>query len=429
MREHHGDHLSLPLSHAAERRILADESIDPSWIHAVGDSMKSGSRLVAVGIAAVTILSASFLAASPAQAAPPTVPALELPAGISGDYSYFLEYGAVSPASRQIPIGPATTALQIYPPFYPQYELDCSLEDAGGAVVAERYWDEDEVRQPAPFVFVVPAGAITVPGGPYTVDCMSRSESTARAAWTMTVDAAAPASVVLNHAPEKETRETQYDPLNGGSLAWETPVSLGERLRLRGEVGIWFPAGSTYTLTTAISVLDDETGGGTAAGPAADVSATAAGDVLGLTLPASIPAEPGGAIGVSAIATSTVPGTSTTPEQVLERRWYSRLLVVEKAATQTSLRLDRTVALSGRTTVRAHVAVTAPAGEPVAGTVTVFVDGKASGQAAVSGSGTVASVVRLPRLKRGVHSVVAVFGSTDTLLGSTSASKSVRILL
>ncbi|KQX06769.1 MULTISPECIES: Ig-like domain-containing protein [unclassified Leifsonia] len=386
--------------------------------------MKFRSRLVAAGIATATMVAVSLATAAPAQAVPPTVPAIELPVGAGGDSSYLSEYGAQSPSSKVIPIGSATSSLEISPPFDPLYELACTLADATGAVVAERYWGEDEVGQSPPFVMTVPSGSVSLSGGPYVAECSSQSESTSRVRWTMTAAADAPATVVLRHDPQTYVRLTEYEPLDGGSYATDTPVALGERLRIRGAANAWFPAGSRYEVVTEIS-----TGGGTAAGPAADVAITAAGDVVGLTIPVGIPAEPGESIGLSVQVTSTIPGTSTTPEQVLQRRWQTRLAVVEKATTQTALRLDRTLALSGRTTVRALVSVFAPDGQPITGTVTVFVDGKASGEVQVTGAGSASGVVRLPGLKRGLHSVVAVMGGTDSSRGSTSPSRLVRVLL
>ena len=389
--------------------------------------MKSRSRLIAVGIATTTMLTVSLVAAAPAQAVPPTVPAIELPAGTGGDSSFLSEYGAASPASRVIPIGPATTSLEIDPPFDPFYELACSLANAEGAVVAERYWGEDDVDQAPPFVLAVPPASVTTDGGPYLVDCSSQSESTSRVQWTLTADAAAPAAVVLEHDPATYVRLTEFEPLDGGSWALDTPVALGERVRIRGSAGTWFPAGSAYDLATSIEVPDGDVPFWS--GPAEQVAATASGDVVGLSIPESLPASVGTAIRVFARARSTVPATATTPEITTVRSWSTRLIIVDKAATGTSLRLDRTLALTSRTTVRAQVTVTAEPAEPVVGTVTLVVDGTPRSRTALSGTGTVTSTIRLPKLGRGTHAIVAVFEGGDTLLGSTSPTRSVRILL
>nr|WP_162241174.1 Ig-like domain-containing protein [Leifsonia sp. Leaf325] len=389
--------------------------------------MKSRSRLIAVGIATTTMLTVSLVAAAPAQAVPPTVPAIELPAGTGGDSSFLSEYGAASPPSRVIPIGPATSSLEISPPFDPFYELACSLANAEGTVVAERYWGEDDVDQAPPFVLSVPPASVTTDGGPYLVDCSSQSESTSRVQWALTADAAASAVVVLEHDPATYVRLTEFEPLDGGSYALDTPVALGERVRIRGNAGTWFPAGAAYDLATSIEVPDGDVPYWS--GPAEQAAATASGDVLGLSIPESLPASVGTAMRVFARARSTVAGTATTPEITTVRSWSTRLIVVDKAETGTTLRLDRTLALTSRATVRARVTVTAGPAEPVVGTVTLFVDGKPRSQTALSGTGTVTSTIRLPKLDRGSHVIVAVFEGGDTLLGSTSPSRSVRILL
>ncbi|MEL4318551.1 Ig-like domain-containing protein [Leifsonia sp. YIM 134122] len=389
--------------------------------------MKSRSRLIAVGMATTAELTVSLVAAVPAQAVPPTVPAIELPAGVGGDSSFLSEYGATSPAARVIPIGPATTSLAISPPFDPFYELACSLEDAAGTLVAERYWGEGDVDQAPPFVMPVPSASITTSGGPYLVDCSSQAESTSRVQWTLTADAAAPAAVVLEHDPITYVRLTEFEPLDGGSYALDTPVALGERVRIRGSAGTWFPAGAGYDLATSIEVPDGDFPFWS--GPAEEEAATASGDVVGLTIPESLPASAGTAIRVFARARSTVAGTATTPETTTVRSWSTRLVVVDKAATSAALRLDRTLALTSRATVRAHVTITAGPTETIAGRVSLFIDGKPSSQAAITGIGEATTTIRLPKLGRGSHAIVAVFEGGDSLLGSTSPSRSVRILL
>ncbi|WP_345802572.1 Ig-like domain-containing protein [Microbacterium sp. AZCO] len=387
-----------------------------------GVRMTPGHRWgVSLAAAATTIALVAGSAAT-ANAAPPTVPAIDLPAGNSGDSSFIFEYGAPSPPSRLLTIGSDTTRILFDPPFGPAGpEMFCKLVASDGTTIAERLWEDDWWS--TDHGLDVPAGAISDDGALYTASCVTQMESRSEARWTLVGDAGAPAELTLNHSAEKATRITERDPLDGCCAPDDIAIAPGERIRIRGSAGIWFPLGSAVRLEARI----EGSSGGTV--PAEQVSATSDGSVLGLTIPSGIAAAPGDRLRVFVESTSTVSGGATSADQVLTRLWNHSFVVAEKQATTTALTLDRRYALTSRTAVNARVVVTDPAGGQVDGTVTLIVDGRSGPATTVVGTGSASAVLRLPALSRGPHTVVAVFGGSERLLGSTSPTRQVRILL
>ena len=304
--------------------------------------------------------------------------------------------------------------------------MACNLLARDGSLIAERFWLDDEWWS-APHTLDVPEGAVKGDGAAYTASCWARGEYSMDAIWSLVGEENAGAELTLDSAPEKATRITEREPLDGGRDVLDTVVAPGERLRVRGPSGIWFPPGSAYSLDVELEVYPS--GGVSLVRPAEQVAATADGAVLGFTIPGDVAASPGDHIAVLAEATSTVPGSQTTPDQVTKRLWNTRLVVAAKTTTTTSMTLDRRYGLSKWTPVNAGVVVTAPGGGLIDGSVALIIDGQRGPEIRLSGAGSAEATIRLPDLGRGLHSVIAVFEGSGSLVGSESARRQVRILL
>ncbi|WP_243074816.1 hypothetical protein [Microbacterium sp. SS28] len=393
--------------------------------------MNARSRVGAALVTAVIMMGGAAAVGGSAAAAPTATAAVrDFSTGNTGDSSFVLEYGATTPASRLITIGPDTRTIVFAPGFGPQGdEIACNLLAADGSLIAERYWSSNEWWSP-PYdrTLTVPTGAVAGVGEAYTASCAARAEASYLSIWNLVGAGDAGAQLTLDESPAKATRTTEREPLDGARDATGSPVALGDRVRISGPAGIWFPPGSTPVLDVRLEVSVG--GGTTTTGPAEDVEATVDGAVLSFTIPRSLPAKPGDDIVVRAESTSTVPGSNTAPDRVTTRIWVARL-AVESATTAstTGLTLDRRYGVSTLSAGTARVVVTDPLGGPIAGSVVLVIDGKSRPPVVVSGVGSVSTTIRLPKLGRGLHTIVATFGGSESLSSSTSPARQVRILL
>jgi len=370
---------------------------------------------------AAVLVPTSLVFAGPATAAPPPIEAAYEIRYSSVD-STLREYGADAPPEKRWEVGTATRTFFISFDFRLS-DVFCDLYDASGATLASvsiyggHQEEEEQVVR-----FDIPAGVL-VAESRYDVACVNGYYGEGRLTWHLIASAAIPGTTTeLAVDPARLVRTTQttsfFDPEGD-----HEPLAQGERVRVVGTPGAFAPEGQRGPLSVTLTAEDRSVE------PVAIGGATTSpdGSSVTLTMPTGLsPAFASGWRLLVRVAGTTAAGAAG-PEIVRMREFGALVELTDKATTSSTLWLSAsTVAV---TKPKATIKVVAHDGSVPAGNVIVYADGYPVARATLTVADQGRIVVPLPRLSRGSHTIVALFQSGDSLIGSMSAPRPLRVLL
>ncbi|PJJ71667.1 Ig-like domain-containing protein [Diaminobutyricimonas aerilata] len=361
------------------------------------------------------IVASSALVVAPISAPSASAAEVSLDAGPPG-HDVSIDYGTTIPDEQRIEVGPATTTLVVTPGLS---EEPPGVFCAGSGGLPdysslETPWTGRVVVQVDPGTFGSTGGIdawyrCRSGGGPET--------SVYSETWWLAGSADAPETVELTADPAKQVQRTDDYTFTGEEAETPRVVQAGDRVTVSGLGGVW-PSSKAYVSVNHL--------GGSTLAPAV---VAADRDSFSFVVPPDLPESPfGAAYFVQASADSGIPGDPSMPELLVRAAWSDYLTIrsAEAAASTTRLSLDRHYALSS-STIRATVSVRSEGRPATDGRVRLLVGGQEFRRSLTADdAGDV--TFTLPKLRRGLHTVTAVYDGTSASEGSRDRPDRVRIL-